>query len=298
MKTSPDRRIAAYGVALALVGFLVCAAPAAPSEAGTASQPSPQERAQIRAIQCFDHLKRIGGAILLYAGDHQGAFPASLGTLVVAQKLDLPTFVCPAAPSALPNHWQAMTPQAQADWTNAHTDYIYLGAKLTLEKARPDTPIAYEKDDDHGGIGMNVLFGDGHVQFLSLADIHRLLGPKAGQERLTSRVKPAPGQPPAIPLITLDEARTILAKADIDFLSTSIDEFEVDTGRYPTTREGLSALVKKPAADLAGWTHPYIERLPVDPWGHPYRYVAEGRGFHVFSCGPDGKPGTADDIRN
>jgi general secretion pathway protein G len=79
-----------------------------------------------------------------------------------------------------------------------------------------------------------------------------------------------------------------------------------DLGDYPSTQEGLQALVTAPAARTEAWRGPYLEapggRLPVDPWGEPYQYRYPGTkntsGYDIFSKGPDKQPDTSDDIGN
>jgi general secretion pathway protein G len=95
-----------------------------------------------------------------------------------------------------------------------------------------------------------------------------------------------------------EQARNSACKADISSLKVALSAFETDNGRYPTTDEGLKALVEKPG-DLAGWKHAYIEKVPVDPWTHDYVYRCPGNGskdFDLFSMGPDGREGGGDDI--
>ena len=85
-----------------------------------------------------------------------------------------------------------------------------------------------------------------------------------------------------------------------------LEVFEVETGRYPTTEEGLGALISEPA-DVQGWHGPYIKRgVPSDPWGNLYEYRYPGQenedGYDLWSKGPDtnddgGKEGS-DDIKN
>jgi general secretion pathway protein G len=91
------------------------------------------------------------------------------------------------------------------------------------------------------------------------------------------------------------------AKADVAALDVMLDMFEVDVGRYPTTGEGIEALVKQPAS-VKGWHGPYVKRMPTDPWGHPYVYRYPGehnkKGFDLLSSGPDGQIGTDDDVTN
>ena len=98
-----------------------------------------------------------------------------------------------------------------------------------------------------------------------------------------------------------EQARTSAAKADVASLKVALNSFEVDTGRFPTNEEGLDALVNKPG-DLQGWKRPYVEKLPNDPWGHPYVYECPGKhnpsSYDIMSAGPDGNVGGDDDISN
>ena len=75
-------------------------------------------------------------------------------------------------------------------------------------------------------------------------------------------------------------------------LATSLDVFYLDNGRYPTSSEGLQALVQKPG-DTPGWSGPYIKGsgVPNDPWSHPYFYKSPGVAapFDLSSAGPDGR---------
>ena len=98
------------------------------------------------------------------------------------------------------------------------------------------------------------------------------------------------------------QAKVTAAQADIANLELSLDAFEIDISRYPTTAEGLKALVEKPA-NAEEWTQSYLKRgVPKDPWGKPYVYTAPGRhntdGYDLYSFGPDGKQGGDDDIDN
>ena len=97
------------------------------------------------------------------------------------------------------------------------------------------------------------------------------------------------------------QARETAAKADVSSIETAIGAFEIDNGRYPTTEEGLEALIKSPPG-LDGWRGPYLARgLPTDPWGNEYVYRYPGQqnpdGFDLYSQGPDGREGN-DDIGN
>ena len=93
-----------------------------------------------------------------------------------------------------------------------------------------------------------------------------------------------------------DEARAIAAKQDIASLMQALKLYRLDNQRYPSTEQGLQALVARPAsAPLApNWkTGGYVERLPKDPWGNAYQYLNPGvRGeIDVFSMAADGASG-------
>lgn len=90
----------------------------------------------------------------------------------------------------------------------------------------------------------------------------------------------------------LGKGKQAAAKAQIELLGQALDQFRLDTGRYPTTQEGLSALSANPGIDK--WEGPYLKKgLPNDPWGKPYHYVLPGtRGeYDLISYGRDGSPG-------
>lgn len=102
------------------------------------------------------------------------------------------------------------------------------------------------------------------------------------------------------------QARTSAAKADIEAnLTTALDLYELDNGRYPTTEQGLAALIQKPNSSPLpnNWNGPYLKkkRAPLDPWSREYSYVSPGihniDSFDLFSLGPDGSE-SADDVTN
>ena len=93
------------------------------------------------------------------------------------------------------------------------------------------------------------------------------------------------------------------AISDIVALENALDMYRLDNGRYPTTEQGLEALIQQPAnmADARNYrTGGYIKRLPKDPWGNDYILVSPGEhgAVDVFSAGPDAEANTADDITN
>lgn len=86
-----------------------------------------------------------------------------------------------------------------------------------------------------------------------------------------------------------------VAKAQIDAFEKALDQYRLDTRRYPTDEQGLEALVTRPANE-PGWNGPYLKKgIPNDPWGRPYLYHFPGQGgdFDLLSYGRDGKPGGA-----
>ena len=93
-----------------------------------------------------------------------------------------------------------------------------------------------------------------------------------------------------------DEARAMAARQDIASLMQALKLYRLDNHRYPSTEQGLQALVVRPASapPAPNWkAGGYVERLPNDPWGNPYQYLNPGvRGeLDVFSMAADGAPG-------
>jgi general secretion pathway protein G len=92
----------------------------------------------------------------------------------------------------------------------------------------------------------------------------------------------------------LGSSRTKAAKVQIQSLVTALELYKVDAGRYPSTSEGLKALIVAPTAASA-WNGPYLTKkeLPNDPWGRPYLYRLPGEhgAFDILSLGADNQPG-------
>ena len=83
------------------------------------------------------------------------------------------------------------------------------------------------------------------------------------------------------------------AKAQIEGLARALDTYRLDVGHYPTTEQGLNALVTRPS-DEPKWNGPYLQKaVPPDPWGRPYVYRSPGQGgdFDLLSYARDGQPG-------
>jgi general secretion pathway protein G len=101
------------------------------------------------------------------------------------------------------------------------------------------------------------------------------------------------------------EAKITAAKNDIKAISAALEMYEKDNDIYPTTEQGLEALIKKPTSDPqpTNW-HQYLpsDASLKDPWGNPYQYKCPGdhnpEYFDLWSFGPDRKEGTEDDIVN
>lgn len=93
-----------------------------------------------------------------------------------------------------------------------------------------------------------------------------------------------------------DKARVAKARQDIQSLETALSLYKLDNFAYPSTQQGLQALVARPAGDppAPNWkAGGYIQKLPKDPWGHPYQYLnpgTHGDAYDLFSLGADGQP--------
>ncbi len=93
-----------------------------------------------------------------------------------------------------------------------------------------------------------------------------------------------------------DKARIAKTKQDIRALESALNLYRLDNFQYPTTDQGLDALIEKPtsAPEPRNWkAGGYIDRLPTDPWGNPYQYLSPGEHgeIDIYSLGADGQPG-------
>lgn len=95
-------------------------------------------------------------------------------------------------------------------------------------------------------------------------------------------------------LSQLTDSRERAAKLQIEAFTSALDIFFIDVGRYPVQNEGLGALMQKPSS-IQVWNGPYLrgDRVPLDPWGHEYRYQSDGRTFQITTLGPDGNGASA-----
>ncbi len=86
-----------------------------------------------------------------------------------------------------------------------------------------------------------------------------------------------------------EQARIVKVKQDLLAIQSALDLYKLDNGIYPTTDQGLQALVKKPTASPIpqNWkSDGYLQQLPIDPWGQEYQYTNTNETLHIFSYGP------------
>lgn len=98
----------------------------------------------------------------------------------------------------------------------------------------------------------------------------------------------------------IGKSQTKTARAQIDALEKSLDQYRLDIGHYPTTEQGLAALNERPAGE-AKWSGPYLKKsVPMDPWSHAYIYKAPGEHgeYDLLSYGKDGQPGGTDEAED
>ncbi|MCR3765717.1 type II secretion system major pseudopilin GspG [Pseudomonas aeruginosa] len=94
-----------------------------------------------------------------------------------------------------------------------------------------------------------------------------------------------------------DQAKVTAAQSDIKAIAMALDIYKLDNHGYPSTQQGLEALVSKPSGSppARNWNlDGYLKRLPIDPWGNPYQYIvpgSQGNAYDLFSYGADGRSG-------
>lgn len=94
-----------------------------------------------------------------------------------------------------------------------------------------------------------------------------------------------------------DEARVVKALADMRSIEEALNMYRIDSGTYPTTEQGLDALVEKPSTGREPRNYRaegYLERVPTDPWGGDFLYASDGKSYVLRSLGADGEEGGDD----
>ncbi|MBV9575377.1 MAG: type II secretion system major pseudopilin GspG [Gammaproteobacteria bacterium] len=94
-----------------------------------------------------------------------------------------------------------------------------------------------------------------------------------------------------------EQARMVKVKQDILAIQNALDLYKLDNGAYPTTDQGLQALVTKPTAppEPRDWkSDGYLQELPMDPWGETYQYLNDNEKAKIFSFGPKGRDGNSE----
>jgi len=127
--------------------------------------PEPRSRDVSPRVKCASNLRQIGQAIFLYTNDNAGQYPDSLGTLLLNEDIPSPIFVCPSSHGIASAKPTTREQAAEID-SGKCCSYIDLGRGCVAGRVLADQVIVYEPLTNHGGDGMNVLFGDGHVEFL------------------------------------------------------------------------------------------------------------------------------------
>lgn len=175
-------RIVVGAVIASLIGFVLVTEVLIPSGLGS--------RQMAPRVQCASNMRQIGQAIAMYANDHNGQFPDDLKTVLEIEDVTSAVLVCPES-----NDQPAVGPTTQAITAAllqpGHVSYIYLGKGLTTQTVTNDTVILYEPLANHGSKGMNVMFGDFHVEWLIAADAEAILKQQAaGKRPIKYAVKP------------------------------------------------------------------------------------------------------------
>ena len=125
-------------------------------------------------VKCASNLRQLGQAIMIYVQDHGGQYPTSLAVLPLAADIGAGAMVCPSSNDemSIAKGTDDIVAELTAAETNAagHKNcmsYVYTGRALTQKTATATDVVAYEPLQNHDGDGTNVLFGDGHVEFIS-----------------------------------------------------------------------------------------------------------------------------------
>jgi len=96
-----------------------------------------------------------------------------------------------------------------------------------------------------------------------------------------------------------EEAKVTTTQVQMKNVEQALKLYKLHNSVYPTTEQGLKALVEKPETEPVpkNWKGPYMDEVPKDAWGNEFIYISDGKHFTLISPGPDGEEGTEDDIK-
>jgi prepilin-type processing-associated H-X9-DG protein len=189
----PGSTIFASDPTASMLGF-------APVMLGFALPAVHKARAQAVEVQSTHNLRQIGLGAIMYANDHKGRFPNTLGEILPYVDNNPSVFVYPSSGKALTPGGQA---GEAAKWVEANSDYVYLGAGMKSDQPNStEAVVAHERFGLSAG-GVNVLFADGHVERLPQSEVQRRLANRPAAGNGSARPDaPAPGGRPTPPRIT------------------------------------------------------------------------------------------------
>jgi hypothetical protein len=116
-------------------------------------------------VKCSSNMRMIGLAAIMYANEHRDRFPDDLGELLRTQDLTIDVFICPSTNTFVPPDVRNAPVEQQAEWVNQNADYVWLGRGRDSSMGADD-PLLHEHPGNHGGDGINVMFGDVHVEWV------------------------------------------------------------------------------------------------------------------------------------
>jgi prepilin-type processing-associated H-X9-DG protein len=161
------RRIWPLVTVLSIAGFLIIFLGL------SLSTPSLHSRDTAPRVKCGSNLRQIGQAMLLYANEHGGQYPDSFETVLSSEEISADVFCCPST-SVRPASGATTQATIANFGAGHHCSYCYV-ARGAIVKSSPDIVLAYEPLSNHDDDGMNVLFNDGHVEFIAKPGAEALL---------------------------------------------------------------------------------------------------------------------------
>jgi prepilin-type processing-associated H-X9-DG protein len=142
--------------------------------------------------KCKSNLSALGQTLLLYTNEHQGNLPPDQGHFAHDEEISGQVFVCPSshmfAPSSVPGDQLIV-------WVNAHSDYVYLGAGINVNDHPNDADrivLMYDKEQNHHGDGVNLVFLDGHTDWMTVEEARKAI---AISKATTAATQPTSSQP-------------------------------------------------------------------------------------------------------